>query len=436
MSTFRFGCVCFIEQESSPSFASAIAQAGGVIGDITTEKIGETNSVRAVTLEVVDEAHADRVVEVIKALPNVEVLDVVDRTFEWHRGGKIKVGARGEVRNIRDLRHVYTPGVARVSRAIEKDPARARELTWAGSSVAIFTNGTRVLGLGDIGPLASLPVMEGKAMLYSQLVGLSAIPIVLDAKDPDTFIDIVARASIGFGAVHLEDIRTPDCFRIERELIERLNKPVFHDDQHGTAVAALAALLNVSKRTQKPLQECVVGQIGLGAAGSAIARLIHAYGVREVIVSDPNEAACRSAAAWGARPVDLTTLLATADVVVATTGRPGLIPATSVREGQVIFALSNPDPEILPDEALAAGAAFASDGRTVNNALAYPGIMRGALNVGATRITSKMLIAASQAIAGCADEAELVPSPLDPRVHEAVIAAVSNEARAAQLASS
>lgn len=410
--------------------ATVIAENGGMIGEITTVTIGENDTVRDVTLETESEAHTGRVLDAIRALPGFEVLTVTDRVFEAHRGGKLRTVSRGRIETLADLRYIYTPGVARVSLAIQREPELAWDFTGLQSSVAVYTNGTRVLGLGDIGPLASLPVMEGKAALYDRFAGLSATPILIDSRDPDAFIETVLRTSKGFGAIHLEDIRMPDCFRIEEELDARIDKPVMHDDQWGTATVALAAILNACKLIGLDFKSSRVGQIGLGAAGSAIARTAIDYGAREVFVSDLSVEACARMKGFGATVTDMAGVMRDADIVVATTGRPGLIRPEMVREGQVIFALSNPDAEIDPDVALAAGAAYAGDGRSINNALAFPGIFRGALQARAKRITAEMRLAAAEAIAAHAAPGELVPNPLDPKVHAAVRDAVAAKARA------
>jgi len=410
--------------------ATAVAHEGGLIGDITTLRSGDDDTLREVTIETEDEAQTERVIAAVRALDGVEVLDTVDRVFDLHTGGKLHVTSRVELRHLRDFRYIYTPGVARVARAIEREPERARDLTTIGNSVGIFTNGSRVLGLGNVGPLASLPVMEGKAVLYDKFAAISATPLLVDTLDPREFVDTVLRLSLTFGGIHLEDIRIPDCYRIEEELIARLDKPVMHDDQHGTATVALAALINACHMTGVELEKAKVGQIGLGAAGSAIARLMMAYGARDVLVHDRSEEAMKWLEGQGARPADLPTLMREADIVIAATGRPGLIDPKLIRQGQVIFPLSNPDPEIDPGEALAAGAAFASDGRSINNALAFPGLFRGALDVRSRAITVEMRIAAARAIAAAAEPGEVVPSPLLRSVHEAVRKAVADEARA------
>ena len=414
--------------------AAVLAEQGALLGDITTHHLGEHDTVRDLTVEANDEAHVARVADAIRGIGGVELISVSDKVFERHRGGKLHAGARVPVTSVADLRYIYTPGVARVSRAIERDPTLAWEYTGVGNSVGIFTNGTRVLGLGDVGPLASLPVMEGKAVLYDQFAGISATPLLVDTKDAEVFIDTVVLLAKTFGGIHLEDIRVPECFRIEDELIRRLDKPVMHDDQHGTATVALAALLNACAMTGVDPRSSRVGQIGLGAAGSAIARIALAYGAKDVLVTDVSPHAVKRMTAMGAVASDMDTILRECHIVVATTGRPGLIPPEKVRAGQVIFALSNPDPEIAPDVALAAGAAFAGDGRSINNALAYPGIFKGALSVRARAITPAMLLAAAEAIAARAPKGELVPSPFNPHVHASVRDAVAGRARIEGLA--
>ncbi len=409
--------------------AAAIADAGALVGEITTVQIGENDTTRDVTVETNDEGHTARVIEAIQALPGVDLLGTRDRVFEAHRGGKLRTISRLTLEHVSELRYIYTPGVARVALAIQKDPNLAWDFTGLGTSVGIFTNGTRVLGLGNIGALASLPVMEGKAALYDRFAGISATPLLVNTTDPDEFIETVVRMSTGFGGIHLEDIRMPDCFRIEEEIDRRLDKPVMHDDQWGTATVALAAILNACRLTGVDFKASRVGQIGLGAAGSAIARVALSYGAREVMVADVSPDAVARLVARGAVASDMATVMREADIVVTTTGRPGLIKPEMVRKGQVIFALSNPDPEISPDEAVRAGAAYAGDGRSINNALAFPGIFRGALDERASAITPEMQLAAAEAIAAHAPEGELVPNPLDMRVHKAVRDAVAAKAR-------
>jgi malate dehydrogenase (oxaloacetate-decarboxylating) len=257
-------------------------------------------------------------------------------------------------------------------------------------TVAICTNGTRVLGLGDIGPVAAMPVMEGKAVFYRQFAEISAMPILIDTDDVDEFVDTVIRIARTFGGIHLEDISAPACFEIERRLIEALPQPVMHDDVHGTAVVGLAAAMVACDQAGIELKDSTVGQLGLGAAGYGIASLTVQAGAKRVIGFDPQSASHERASEAGVEIADMETVIAEADVLIATTGRPGLIEPDMVRKGQVILALTNPDPEIDPDAARQAGAAFAADGRSVNNVLGYPGIFRGALAAGARRITLAM----------------------------------------------
>jgi malate dehydrogenase (oxaloacetate-decarboxylating) len=407
---------------------AAIADVEGKIGDVVTLNIARHESIREITIEVRDNEHAELVASRLCELDGVRVIWFRDRALLAHEGGKLRVEATRPVRSVQDMRDVYTPGVARVCLAIAEDPSLAARYTTIGRSVAIVTNGTRVLGLGDIGPVASMPVMEGKAIFYRQCAGLSATPILVDTKDVDEFVESVVRIAPTFGGIHLEDISAPECFEIERRLIELLPQPVMHDDVHGTAVVSLAAAIVACRQADLMLPDQTVGQIGLGAAGLGIASLMLDGGVKRVIASDPNPASHERATAKGIEIADLDTVMREASVVVATTGVPGLIKPEMVRPGQVILALSNPSPEIDPDDALAAGAGFAADGTSVNNVLGYPGIFRGALEAGAPQITTKMKLAAAWTIAGLTVESELVPDVLDTTVHDCVAAAVREAA--------
>jgi malate dehydrogenase (oxaloacetate-decarboxylating) len=270
--------------------------------------------------------------------------------------------------------------------------------------------------------------MEGKALLFRLLAGINGYPILIDSRDPDEIVRTVAAIAKTFGAIKLEDIRAPECFEIETRLDEALDIPVVHDDQHGTAVVVLAALTNIAKYTHVNLRRSTVGIIGLGAAGAGIFKLLHAYGVERVVGTDVKEAMTEIFAAGGGVPTTLEGAMGEADIVIATTGVPDLIPPSLVRPNQVILALSNPDPEIQPDAAIAAGAAFAADGKAVNNALAFPGLFRGALDARATRVNNLMKIAAAEVIAGFASGDDLVPNILDQEVHGAVARAVREAA--------
>jgi len=365
------------------------------------------------------------VVERIDRLATARFIGKSDRVFNRHRGGKIHMAASLPINTLQVLRDVYTPGVARVCLAIAADPEQVHEYTNLDHTVAVVTNGTAVLGLGDIGALAGLPVMEGKAALFAQLAGLSAVPILLRERDPARVIEAVAAIEMSFGAIQLEDFAAPECFAIEAGLRERLAKPVLHDDQHGTAVVVLAALMNATRRTGRSLHDSVVGQVGLGAAGTGIARLLSACGVRRILGTDRSAEAVDRLVALGGKGVTLEELMARADIVVATTGVKSLIRPDTVRSGQIILALSNPDSEIDPLEAMQHGAAFAADGKGINNVLAFPGLFRGALAARARAFTDAMLQAAAEAIARAASGNELVPDPLDKSVHAEVAAAVT-----------
>ena len=404
--------------------AQAIADGQGLIGDVVTVSLGRENSVRDITVEVRDVAQSDRIAELVGGLDGVKVLWHQDRALLRHVGGKLRIDALRKVRTVQEMRDVYTPGVARVCTAIARQPELASRYTMIARSVAICTNGSRVLGLGNIGPVASMPVMEGKAVFYDQFVGISAMPILIDATDVDTFVDTVLRIAPTFGGIHLEDISAPECFEIERRLKAELPQPVMHDDVHGTAVVSLAAAVVACRYAGIELRAATVGQLGLGAAGYGIASLMVDAGVRRVLAFDPLEAAHARAREHGVEISSMERVLAEADVVVATTGRAGLIQPEMIRPGQVILALTNPDPEIEPEAAEAAGAAFAADGRSVNNVLGYPGIFAGALKAGAAGINVEMKLAAADAIAELANDGELVPNALEKSVHEAVTEAV------------
>ncbi|MGH9116677.1 MAG: NAD-dependent malic enzyme [Acidimicrobiales bacterium] len=407
--------------------AGAIAEGDGLIGDIVTVASGAT-SVRDITVEVRAWSQAEHIAELIGALDGVRVVWFQDRALLRHEGGKLTVDPTRPVRTVQEMRDIYTPGVSRVCLAIADRPDLAARYTMIGRSVAICTNGTRVLGLGDIGPVASMPVMEGKAIFYRQFAGISAMPILINTKDPDVFVETVIRIAPTFGGIHLEDISAPDCFDIEARLIAALDKPVMHDDVHGTAVVSLAAALVACRQVGIDPRAATIGQIGLGAAGFGIAAMSADAGAR-VLASDPSPAACeRAVRDHPIEIVDIPKIMREADVVIATTGKPGLIAPDMIRPGQVILALSNPDPEIDPEVARAAGAAFAADGRSVNNVLGYPGIFRGALLAGVSEINLEMKLAAAQAIAALTSDADLVPDALDPAVHERVADAVRDAA--------
>jgi len=406
-----------------------IADAGLTIEHLSALRRHAGRTLWEITLEMDEEADRS-LFERIGQLPSARFVGKSDRVFNRHRGGKIRTVASMPLNSREVLRDLYTPGVARVCLAIKKDPKAALEYTAIGQTVAVVTNGTAVLGLGNIGALAGLPVMEGKAALFADLVGINGVPILIDETEPARVVDIVAGIASSFGAIQLEDFAAPECFAIEDMLRERLNKPVLHDDQHATAVVVLAALINAARHSGVDLCKSTVGQIGLGAAGAGIVRLLRAYGIEHVLGTDRNAGAVARLKALGVEGTTLASLLERADIVIATTGVKGLIKPEWVRGGQVILALSNPDPEIEPHVAREAGAAFAADGKGINNVLAFPGLFKGALEARAARFTDAMLHAAAETIAALAQGGDLVPDPLDRQVHEKVTAAVRRAADA------
>ena len=427
--------ILLVEAEHKPGslakVLTVIGEAGLVVEHLATVRRNQARTVWEITLEM-DEADDESLFERIDALPNARMLGKSDRVFNRHRGGKIRTVSTMEIGSPQILRDLYTPGVARVCLAIQRDPSLAQDYTNLKNTVAIVTNGTAILGLGDIGPLAGLPVMEGKAALFASLAGISGVPILIDSRDPQQVVDTVVAIAPSFGAIQLEDIGAPACFEIEQTLVQRLDIPVLHDDQHGTAVVTLAAVRNAGRIAGQRLSSSLVGQIGLGAAGIGIARLLFARGAERILGADLDGDAMARFESIGGEASDLGRIMAESDIVIATTGVKGLIRPEQVREGQVVLALSNPEPEIAPRVAVEAGAAFAADGQSINNVLGFPGLFRGVLDAGARRFTDAMLLAAAEAIGDCAEHGALVPPSLDPTVHEAVAAAVRAAAESDQ----
>ncbi len=382
--------------------------------------------------------------------------DIFERSLKIHRElkGKLNIECRKSIDNMDDLALVYTPGVAEPCREIERDPEALWDVTIKNNLVAVITDGTAVLGLGDIGPAASMPVMEGKSCLFKRFADIDSIPLAVSTKDVDEFVNVVAKIAVSFGGINLEDISAPRCFEIERKLQEKLDIPVFHDDQHGTAVIALAAYKNALRLVGKKLETTRLIINGAGAAGSSIAKYFLAAGAKDIIMCDINGALCAGypenlndaqvALSRITNPNKLRGTLAEvirgADAFLGVS-RPGLLTGDMVKtmgKDPVIFAMANPTPEIFPDEALAAGAAVVATGRSdfpnqVNNCLGFPGIFRGALDVRARVINEDMKLAASRALADLVSDAELsnnyiIPEALDPRVVPAVAKAVAEAA--------
>jgi malate dehydrogenase (oxaloacetate-decarboxylating) len=408
--------------------ATAVGNAGGNITDLHLVSYGVEYNTRDLTLFIDDEAQLQEVLAEVGKVEGVIISEIIDPVLEMHRGGKIQVKSRVPLDGLATLRKIYTPGVAKVCKLIEQTPDLKYEYTSIGNTVAIVTNGTAILGLGDIGPVAGMPVMEGKAVLFDALAGINGVPVLLASKDTEEIIRTVATIAPSFGAINLEDIRAPECFEIESRLDAMLDIPVMHDDQHGTATVALAALLNATKYVGRPMRNDCVGVVGLGAAGIGISKLLIAHGVRRMVGTDINPGAMAIFEKAGGVPLSLNEVMQTADIVIGVTGAAGLLKPAMIRKGQIILALSNPRPEIVPEDARRAGAAFAADGRSVNNGLAFPGIFRGALDARARSICNRMKIAAARTIASFAATGELVPSILNRDMHKAVAQAVERAA--------
>jgi len=435
------------------TMTTAIGRAGGDIGAIDIVSADRGHVIRDITVNAASNQHGENILAALRTLPGIEVLNVSDRTFLMHLGGKIEVVSKSPLRTRDDLSRAYTPGVARVCEAIHQAPDKVFNLTIKKNTVAVVTDGTAVLGLGDIGPAAALPVMEGKAMLFKEFAGLNAFPICLNTRDPDEIVRVVKAIAISFGGINLEDIAAPRCFEIEQRLQQELDIPVFHDDQHGTAVAVLAALMNAVKIVGKRMEDLRVVVSGVGAAGLACSKILLSAGVRELVGCDQYGTlfAGRTefmdpAKEWYAQHTNpkreqgmLRDVIAGADVFLGLSV-PGVLRAEDVMKmaaQPIVFAMANPTPEIMPEEA-APHVAVMATGRSdypnqINNVLCFPGIFRGALNCRASTINEEMKLAAAQAIAGIIGEQELhpeyiIPSVFDKRVAEAVAREVEEAA--------
>ncbi|NED96144.1 NAD-dependent malic enzyme [Phytoactinopolyspora alkaliphila] len=430
------------------SLTAAVEKAGGLVTALDVTGSGHARIQVDVTCAASSSAHAEEVVDALRLVPGVTIGKVSDRTFLVHLGGKIEITSKVPIRNRDDLSLVYTPGVARVSQAIAKNPEDARRLTIKRNTVAVVTDGSAVLGLGNIGAMAALPVMEGKAALFKRFAGIDAFPICLDTQDVEEIIQTVQHIAPVFAGINLEDISAPRCFEIEARLRKLLDVPVFHDDQHGTAIVVLAALINALKVVGKDLESIRVAMAGAGAAGHAIAQLLYAAGVRDIVASDvhgvihPGRDDLAGVPTWylecsNPRGVtgDLCDAVAGADVFIGVSA-PNVLTAADVQTmapDAVVFALANPEPEIQPQEA-ARYAAVVATGRSdhpnqINNVLAFPGVFRGLLDAQSRTVTTEMLTAAARALAATVTDDELnpayiVPSVFHPGVADTVAAAV------------
>ncbi len=438
---------------------TAIGRAGGDIGAIDIVSVGSDFVIRDITVNAASDTHGAEIIEAIRDIDGVEFINVSDRTFLMHLGGKIEVVSKVPLKTRADLSMAYTPGVARVCEAIRRDPEKAFTLTIKKNMVAVVTDGTAVLGLGDIGPAAAMPVMEGKAQLFKEFGGVDAFPIALSTKDPDEIVRTIKAISTAFGGINLEDISAPRCFEIEDRLKEELDIPVFHDDQHGTAVVVLAALINALKIVKKEMGDIKVVVNGVGAAGVACTKIIMAAGVRNVIGCDQLGALYRGRREhmnwikeWYSRNTNpneekgtVHDVMKGADVFMGLSA-PGVLKVEDIQkmaDKPIVFAMANPIPEIMPEEADAYVAVMAT-GRSdypnqINNVLCFPGIFRGALQCRASRINEEMKLAAAHAIARIITDNErrsdyIVPSVFDKRVAEAVAKDVEEAAYATGVA--
>jgi malate dehydrogenase (oxaloacetate-decarboxylating) len=409
------------------SVLKVIADAGLVLEHVSTVRRDQHRTLWELTVEM-DESVQNELLERLNALPSARFVGWSDRAFDRHRGGKIEMRSRIAISSQQILRDITTPGVARVCLAIRAAPEKVFDFTYLGRAVAIIADGSSTSGLGNIGLRAGLPALEGKSALLASLVDLSGIPILVESASVDHFVEVVSTIAPSFGAVLLANLSAPRCFEIEQKLRARLGLPVLHADQHATAVVILAALLNATRQTGAKLDGLTVGVVGLGVAGSGIARLLQAHGVRQLLGSDlRTEAMGRLVQLRGQRE-NLDRILTRADVLICATGVPRLIQPERIRKGQIVFALSTPDPEIEAGAALAAGAAVAADGRSINNVLCFPGLFDGVLRAKARSFTDKMLVAAAEALAAAAAPGQLLPDPLDATVHERVSQAVQTAA--------
>jgi malate dehydrogenase (oxaloacetate-decarboxylating) len=463
----QFSLTLRVELKRTPGtlgrLTSAIGEAGGSIGAVDIIEQRVTTTLREITVDATDQEHWERIVKAVEELDGVRFMESTDRTFEIHRGGKIYTGLKTGIKSRDDLSMAYTPGVARVSVQISEDPVKSHEYTIRRNTVAVVSDGTAVLGLGDIGPEAALPVMEGKAVLFKEFAEVDAFPIVLDTKDPDEIVQVVKLIAPTFGGVNLEDISSPRCFEIENRLVDELDIPVFHDDQHGTAIVVLAALHNACRLTGRQIEDLKAVMVGAGAAGVAVAKILMHSGVTSIIACDRfgaihderddyAEGRMNEPKRWLADHTNATgragtpaEVLEGSDLFIGLSG-PGIITAKDLERmnpDPFVFAMANPTPEVSPEEA-APHVRVMATGRSdypnqINNVLAFPGIFRGALDVRAPKITEEMKIAAARGIAEVVSDEELsedyiVPSVFNREVSPCVARAVAEEAERSGIA--
>jgi malate dehydrogenase (oxaloacetate-decarboxylating) len=439
--------------------ATTIGETGGDIGAVDIVRAGRGMIVRDFTVNTRDENHEKEIIGAVKGIDGVRVIHVTDRTFSQHLGGKIEIHNKIPVKNRNDLSRVYTPGVARVCKAIQKDKGKAYRFTIKMNSVAIVTDGSAVLGLGDVGPEAALPVMEGKAMLFKEFANIDAFPVCLSIRDPEEIIRTVTNISPVFGGINLEDISSPRCFEIEEKLQEKLDIPVFHDDQHGTAIVILAALLNAVKVVGKKIENLKIAISGAGAAGTACCKILREVGVTNMLVCDKagiiykgRKENMNPAKQWIAENTNrqmitgsISAAMKDADIFIGVSA-PNLISVEDIKlmaRDPIVFALANPEPEISPEDAYPYVRILAT-GRSdypnqINNMLCFPGLFRGLLDSRVKTVNEEIKLATARAISSAVDEKELsedyiMPSIFDRKVVATVASAVSDAAHATGVA--
>ena len=438
----------------------AITEAGGAIVAVDTVEAHGDGTLREITIDCESQDHRGLVIEAVRGVDGAKLIETTDRTFELHRRGKIFTGLATPLKTRDDLSMAYTPGVARICMAIAEDPQKALEYTIKANTVAVVSDGSAVLGLGDIGPQAAMPVMEGKAMLFKEFADVDAFPICLDTKDPDRIVETVKLLAPTFGGINLEDISSPRCFEIEQRLIQELDIPVFHDDQHGTAIVVLAALINACRLTSRRIEDLSAAIVGAGAAGVAVSKILMNSGITSVVACDRFGAIHSGRDDYAAGSMNSPKVLlaentnpdrrsgAPAEILEGTDlfiglSGPGIISAEDLQRmnpDPFVFAMANPDPEVRPEEAQPYTRVMAT-GRSdypnqINNVLAFPGIFRGALDVRARAITEEMKIAAAKGIAATVADEELaedyiIPSVFNRDVSREVARAVAEEAERA-----
>jgi malate dehydrogenase (oxaloacetate-decarboxylating) len=407
---------------------TALGDVGASIGEITTVRIGHNATLRDFHLLLDDQEHLNAVVDAIRDLAGSEVVEILDTADAIHRGGKIRTASRVSFEGHRDLSAAHQPGVKQIVQRIGEDASLADLYTAVPRTVAVVTDGSGVTGLNRVSPAAALPIVETKCAMLSRFVGLCGLPLSLDVHNEDRMLEVLAGLAPSYAGVIIESVASPRGQRVAARLADKLKIPVFHEGADGPAIVVLAAIINAARKVGRAFADVQIGQIGLGTAGGAISRLVMRHQGRPVLGEDFHPAAVSRHLAYGGKAANIEEIMARSDIVVMNTGHPGLVPASLVREGQVVLALGEPRPELEPFDATLAGAAFAADGKAISTSAAFPGVLLGALAVRARGIDDAMRIAAAMAMVDAADPTDLVPIPLQPGLHARVAAAVARAA--------